>query len=108
MNNSSSFFVHFLPKKTYSFYYSIIVETGNDNKLMNNKRNSTISVHSGNIFCHECSSRSVPLPQLGYGTKAVRVCNSCFEVAYLVTYTIDQDHGVSTQVCFLFFSFYFI
>ncbi|KAG1146197.1 hypothetical protein G6F38_005108 [Rhizopus arrhizus] len=52
----------------------------------------------GNIFCHECSSRSVPLPQLGYGTKAVRVCNSCFEVAYLVTYTIDQDHGVSTQI----------
>ncbi|CEI92067.1 hypothetical protein RMCBS344292_06340 [Rhizopus microsporus] len=52
----------------------------------------------GNIFCQECSSRKVPLPQLGYGTKAVRVCNGCFDVAYLVTYIIDQDHGVSTQI----------
>ncbi|KAI9266057.1 armadillo-type protein [Sporodiniella umbellata] len=52
----------------------------------------------GNIFCQDCSSRNVPLPQLGYGTRPVRVCNDCFEVAYLVTYTIDQDHGVSTQI----------
>ncbi|KAI8386957.1 armadillo-type protein [Blakeslea trispora] len=52
----------------------------------------------GNIFCHECSSRNVPLPQLGYGTKAVRVCNGCFDVAYLVTYAIDEDHGLSTQM----------
>ncbi|KAG1468425.1 hypothetical protein G6F56_003836 [Rhizopus delemar] len=52
----------------------------------------------GNIFCQDCSSRSVPLPQLGYGTRPVRVCNNCFEIAYLVTYTIDQDHGVSTQI----------
>jgi hypothetical protein len=54
--------------------------------------------NSGNIFCHECSSRNVPLPQLGYGTKPVRVCNGCFDVAYLVTYAIDEDHGISTQV----------
>ncbi|KAI8975163.1 hypothetical protein BDF20DRAFT_914129 [Mycotypha africana] len=52
----------------------------------------------GNIFCHDCSSKSVPLPQLGYGTKAVRVCNGCFDVAYLVTYAIDEDHGLSTQM----------
>ncbi|CEP16396.1 hypothetical protein [Parasitella parasitica] len=52
----------------------------------------------GNIFCHDCSTRKVPLPQLGYGTKPVRVCNGCFDVAYLVTYTIDEDHGLSTQM----------
>ncbi|KAG2190144.1 hypothetical protein INT46_005189 [Mucor plumbeus] len=52
----------------------------------------------GNIFCHDCSSRKVPLPQLGYGTKPVRVCNGCFDVAYLVTYAIDEDHGLSTQM----------
>ncbi|RUP06325.1 armadillo-type protein [Jimgerdemannia flammicorona] len=52
----------------------------------------------GNIFCHDCSSRNVPLPQLGYGTKPVRVCNGCIEVAYLVTYAVDEDHGLNTQV----------
>ncbi|KAG1081947.1 hypothetical protein G6F42_022750 [Rhizopus arrhizus] len=52
----------------------------------------------GNIFCHDCSTRKVPLPQLGYGTKPVRVCNGCFDVAYLVTYAIDEDHGLSTQI----------
>ncbi|KAI8149812.1 armadillo-type protein [Fennellomyces sp. T-0311] len=54
--------------------------------------------HCGNIFCHDCSSKSVPLPQLGYGYKPVRVCKGCFEVAYLVTYAIDDDHGLSTQI----------
>ncbi|OAD75000.1 hypothetical protein PHYBLDRAFT_78888 [Phycomyces blakesleeanus NRRL 1555(-)] len=52
----------------------------------------------GNIFCNACSTRKVTLPQLGYGTKPARVCNSCFDVAYLVTYAIDEDHGVTTQV----------
>ncbi|CDH55933.1 hypothetical protein RO3G_14544 [Lichtheimia corymbifera JMRC:FSU:9682] len=54
--------------------------------------------NSGNIYCQECSSKSVPLPQLGYGSRPVRVCNGCFEVAYLVTYAIDDDHGLSTQI----------
>ncbi|KAI9478786.1 MAG: hypothetical protein EXX96DRAFT_259719 [Benjaminiella poitrasii] len=52
----------------------------------------------GNIFCHDCSARNVPLPQLGYGNKPVRVCNGCFDVAYLVTYSIDEDHGLTTQM----------
>ncbi|KAI8882055.1 hypothetical protein K501DRAFT_334324 [Backusella circina FSU 941] len=52
----------------------------------------------GNIFCHECSARKVPLPQLGYGTKPVRVCSGCFDVSYLVTYATDEDHGLSTQI----------
>ncbi|KAL9546078.1 hypothetical protein MBANPS3_006844 [Mucor bainieri] len=58
----------------------------------------TIEYGSGNIFCHDCSTRKVPLPQLGYGTKPVRVCNGCFDVAYLVTYAIDEDHGLGTQI----------
>ncbi|GAN11506.1 hypothetical protein MAM1_0641c11069 [Mucor ambiguus] len=58
----------------------------------------TIEGDSGNIFCHDCSTRKVPLPQLGYGTKPVRVCNGCFDVAYLVTYAIDEDHGLTTQI----------
>ncbi|KAF9309034.1 hypothetical protein BG003_010288 [Podila horticola] len=51
----------------------------------------------GHIFCHDCSSRSIALPQLGY-TKAVRVCNDCFEVAYLVAYCLSDDLGTSTQI----------
>ncbi|KAL1930085.1 hypothetical protein VTP01DRAFT_1239 [Rhizomucor pusillus] len=54
--------------------------------------------HCGNIFCNDCSSKSAPLPQLGYGSKPVRVCKNCFEVAYLVTYAVDDDHGLSTQI----------
>ncbi|CAO3594291.1 unnamed protein product [Absidia cylindrospora] len=57
-----------------------------------------VYLSSGNIYCHDCSSRKVPLPQLGYGNRPVRVCNDCFEVAYLVTYAIDEDHGLSTQI----------
>ncbi|CAO3570669.1 unnamed protein product [Mortierella alpina] len=51
----------------------------------------------GHIFCYDCSSRSIALPQLGY-TKAVRVCNGCFEVAYLVAYCLSDDLGPSTQI----------
>ncbi|KAF9967833.1 hypothetical protein BGZ70_007980 [Mortierella alpina] len=54
-------------------------------------------MHRGHIFCHDCSSRSIALPQLGY-TKAVRVCNGCFEVAYLVAYCLSDDLGPSTQI----------
>ncbi|KAI9309257.1 armadillo-type protein [Cunninghamella echinulata] len=54
--------------------------------------------HCGNIYCHDCSSKNIPLPQFGYGNKPVRVCKDCFEVAYLVTYAIDEDHGLSTQI----------
>ncbi|KAG0341561.1 hypothetical protein BG004_005987 [Podila humilis] len=51
----------------------------------------------GYIFCHDCSSRSIALPQMGY-TKAVRVCNDCFEVAYLVAYCLSDELGTSTQI----------
>ncbi|KAG0076462.1 hypothetical protein BGZ92_002395, partial [Podila epicladia] len=43
------------------------------------------------------TSRSIALPQMGY-TKAVRVCNDCFEVAYLVAYCLSDDLGTSTQI----------
>ncbi|KAG0258802.1 hypothetical protein BG011_003060 [Mortierella polycephala] len=51
----------------------------------------------GRVLCHDCSARSIALPQLGY-TKAVRVCNDCFEVAYLVAYCVSDDLGQSTQI----------
>ncbi|KAG0375593.1 hypothetical protein BGX24_008883 [Mortierella sp. AD032] len=51
----------------------------------------------GHVLCYDCCSRSIALPQLGY-TKAVRVCNDCFEVAYLVAYCLSDDLGPSTQV----------
>ncbi|KAF9925941.1 hypothetical protein FBU30_004365 [Linnemannia zychae] len=51
----------------------------------------------GHVFCYDCCSRSITLPQLGY-TKAVRVCNDCFEVAYLVAYCLSDDLGPSTQI----------
>ncbi|KAF9099343.1 hypothetical protein BGX27_000618 [Mortierella sp. AM989] len=35
--------------------------------------------------------------KLGY-PKAVRVCNDCFEVAYLVAYCVSDDLGPSTQI----------
>jgi len=88
---------------TYTFlslfvYHSITVETGKDDLFLPFEAIANVAHDSGNIFCHDCSSRKVPLPQLGYGTKPVRVCNGCFDVAYLVTYAIDEDHGLSTQV----------
>ncbi|KAG0246344.1 hypothetical protein BGX31_002955 [Mortierella sp. GBA43] len=51
----------------------------------------------GRVLCNDCSSRSIALPQLGY-TKAVRVCNDCFDVAYLVAYCISDELGQSTQI----------
>ncbi|KAK3820902.1 MAG: FYVE zinc finger-domain-containing protein [Linnemannia elongata] len=51
----------------------------------------------GHVLCYDCCSRSIALPQLGY-TKAVRVCNDCFEVAYLVAYCLSDDLGPSTQI----------
>ena len=51
---------------------------------------------SGHVLCYDCCSRSIALPQLGY-TKAVRVCNDCFEVAYLVAYCLSDDLGPSTD-----------
>ncbi|KAF9402985.1 hypothetical protein BGX21_007730 [Mortierella sp. AD011] len=58
---------------------------------------TSTSLMSGQVFCHDCCSRSIALPQLGY-PKAVRVCNDCFEVAYLVAYCVSDDLGPSTQV----------
>ena len=31
----------------------------------------------GSIFCNRCSSRKLPLPHLGLGSKPVRVCKKC-------------------------------
>ncbi|CAG8492184.1 17089_t:CDS:10 [Acaulospora morrowiae] len=42
----------------------------------------------------ECTSRNIALPQLGY-VKPERICNGCFEIAYLVGYIVSEDK--STQ-----------
>ncbi|CAB4380285.1 ARM repeat-containing protein [Rhizophagus irregularis] len=49
----------------------------------------------GNIFCQECTSRKISLPQFGYITPE-RICNECFEIAYLVGYIISDEP--STQI----------
>ncbi|RHZ87825.1 hypothetical protein Glove_30g42 [Diversispora epigaea] len=49
----------------------------------------------GNIFCQECTSRSIALPQFGY-VKPERVCSGCIEIAYLVGYVVSDDN--STQL----------
>lgn len=33
----------------------------------------------GEGFCHGCSSKSVPVPERGWGVGPVRVCDVCFE-----------------------------
>lgn len=105
-----AYILHNLLTQALFFFLSITVEIGRlPNICFAFFFVYWLAYSSGNIFCHDCSNRKVPLPQLGYGTKPVRVCNGCFDVAYLVTYAIDEDHGVSTQVRkYLFFFYYFI
>eukprot|EP00732_Lithocolla_globosa_P002674 Lithocolla_globosa_v1_NODE_1843_length_2300_cov_12.534076.p1 type:complete len:502 gc:universal NODE_1843_length_2300_cov_12.534076:1530-25(-) len=60
----------------------------------------------GEIFCGDCSSKKVALPQLGFD-KPQRVCESCVEVAYLVAYTVSdslttQCHGVRGLIALMF------
>ncbi|CAG8791027.1 3621_t:CDS:2, partial [Racocetra persica] len=50
----------------------------------------------GNIFCQECTSKNIALPQLGY-LKPERVCSGCFEIAYLVGYVISNDKSTQTH-----------
>ncbi|CAG8532971.1 7028_t:CDS:10 [Paraglomus occultum] len=49
----------------------------------------------GHIFCQNCSSQRLALPQLGEFTP-VRVCNECFRVASLVGEVISD--GQTTQI----------
>ncbi|RIA93187.1 armadillo-type protein [Glomus cerebriforme] len=46
----------------------------------------------GNIFCQDCTSRKISLPQFGY-IKPERICNECFEIAYLVGYIISDEQS---------------
>ncbi|GBB94613.1 hypothetical protein RclHR1_02390019 [Rhizophagus clarus] len=50
----------------------------------------------GNIFCQECTSRKISLPQFGYITPE-RICNECFEIAYLVGYIISDEQSTQTH-----------
>ncbi|KAJ9089004.1 hypothetical protein DSO57_1017282 [Entomophthora muscae] len=46
--------------------------------------------HCGLVYCHLCCSRKTPLRQLGY-LEQVKVCESCFELAYLISYVLNYE-----------------
>jgi len=43
-----------------------------------------VSIHHcrrcGGGFCHECSTKSMPVPERGWGDASVRVCDKCYEL----------------------------
>lgn len=46
--------------------------------------NEQITIHHcrrcGGGFCHECSTKSMPVPERGWGDASVRVCDKCYEL----------------------------
>ncbi|CAI2163679.1 11923_t:CDS:10 [Funneliformis geosporum] len=44
----------------------------------------------------DCTSRKISLPQFGYVTPE-RICNECFEIAYLVGYVISDEKSTKTH-----------
>lgn len=45
--------------------------------------NELVTIHHcrrcGGGFCHECSTKSMPVPERGWGDASVRVCDKCYE-----------------------------
>lgn len=46
--------------------------------------NEQVTVHHcrrcGGGFCHECSTKSLPVPERGWGDASVRVCDKCYDL----------------------------
>lgn len=46
--------------------------------------NELVAIHHcrrcGGGFCHECSTKSMPVPERGWGDASVRVCDKCYEL----------------------------
>lgn len=46
--------------------------------------NELVTIHHcrrcGGGFCHECSTRSMPVPERGWGDASVRVCDKCYDL----------------------------
>lgn len=46
--------------------------------------NEQVTIHHcrrcGGGFCHECSTKSMPVPERGWGDSSVRVCDKCYEL----------------------------
>lgn len=46
--------------------------------------NDQVTIHHcrrcGGGFCHECSAKSMPVPERGWGDASVRVCDKCYEL----------------------------
>lgn len=51
--------------------------------LCKNEFNEQLTIHHcrrcGGGFCHECSTKSMPVPERGWGDASVRVCDKCYK-----------------------------
>lgn len=52
----------------------------------------------GNGFCQDCSSKTRPVPERGWGTEPVRVCDDCFEPAENKTPTASREEGNESEL----------
>ncbi|GCC17655.1 zinc finger FYVE domain-containing protein 1-like isoform X1 [Chiloscyllium punctatum] len=52
----------------------------------------------GEGFCDGCSSKSKPVPERGWGSAPVRVCDGCYEAAVIRTDVEDEDGDESGTI----------
>ncbi|XP_077522696.1 zinc finger FYVE domain-containing protein 1-like isoform X1 [Amblyomma americanum] len=52
----------------------------------------------GNGFCEECSSKTRPVPERGWGSEPVRVCDDCFERVVDDTVSTLPEEGNESEV----------
>ncbi|KAH8027567.1 hypothetical protein HPB51_007117 [Rhipicephalus microplus] len=52
----------------------------------------------GNGFCQDCSSKTRPVPERGWGTEPVRVCDDCFEPVENSTPTASPEEGGESEL----------
>lgn len=52
----------------------------------------------GNGFCQDCSSKTRPVPERGWGTEPVRVCDDCFEPVENSAPTASSEEGGESEL----------
>ncbi|XP_078419036.1 zinc finger FYVE domain-containing protein 1 isoform X1 [Cetorhinus maximus] len=52
----------------------------------------------GEGFCDRCSSKSKPVPERGWGSVPVRVCDECYEDAVIRADVVDEDGDESRTI----------
>lgn len=52
----------------------------------------------GNGFCEDCSSKTRPVPERGWGTEPVRVCDGCFERVVDESGSPHPEEGSESEV----------